>query len=105
MPTDGSFSQPNGQVTGLLLANPELDPETGDVMTFGVTWQPSFLNNNFSIRVDYWQYQIDEVITQLDTNFSINQCVATGDPAFCDLVTRFTDVNNAGIVYLSASRP
>ena len=100
VPTDGSFAQPNGQVTGLLLSNADLDPETGDVMTFGLTWQPSFLNNNFSIRVDYWQYQIDDVITQLDTNFSINQCVATGDPAFCNLVTRFTDVNNAGIVYL-----
>jgi len=97
---DGTFAQPNAQVTGLLQANPDLDPETGDVMTVGLTWQPSFLNNNFSIRVDYWQYQIDEVITQLDTNFSINQCVATGDPAFCNLVTRFTDVNNAGIVYL-----
>jgi outer membrane receptor protein involved in Fe transport len=97
---DGTFEQPNGQVTGLLLANEELDPETGTVMTFGITWQPSFLNNNFSIRADYWNYEIDDVITQLDTNFSINQCVATGDPFFCGLVTRFTDVNNAGIVYL-----
>ena len=40
------------------------------------------------------------MITQLDTNFSINQCVATGDPTFCNLITRFTDVNNAGIVYV-----
>jgi outer membrane receptor protein involved in Fe transport len=100
VPLDGSFEQPNGQVTGLLLANDQLDPETGIVETFGITWQPSFLNNNFSIRVDYWNYEIDDVITQLDTNFSINQCVATGDPNFCGLVTRFTDVNNAGIVYL-----
>jgi outer membrane receptor protein involved in Fe transport len=100
VPRDGTFEQPNGQVTGLLLANEDLDPETGSVTTFGITWQPGFLNNNFSIRVDYWNYEIDDVITQLDTNFSINQCVATGDPAFCDLVTRFTDVNNAGIVYL-----
>jgi outer membrane receptor protein involved in Fe transport len=100
VPRDGSFEQPNGQVTGLLLANDQLDPETGNVTTFGITWQPSFLHNNFSIRVDYWNYEIDDVITQLDTNFSINQCVATGDPAFCDLVTRFTDPNNAGIVYL-----
>jgi outer membrane receptor protein involved in Fe transport len=100
VPLDGSFEQPNGQVTGLLLSNPDLDPETGDVMTFGITWQPSFLNNNFSMRVDYWDYQIDDVITQLDTNFSINQCVITGDPTFCGLVTRFTDPQNAGIVYL-----
>ena len=98
VPTDGSFSQPNGQVTGLLPANEELDPETGDVMTFGITWQPGFLNNNFSIRVDYWQYQIDDVITQLDTNFSMNQCVATGDPhVLRTLITRFDATTaNAG---------
>jgi iron complex outermembrane recepter protein len=100
VPRDGSFAQPNGQVTGLLTSNAELDPESGDVMTFGVTWQPGFLNNNFSVRVDYWQYKIEGVITQLDTNFSINQCVITGDPAFCGLVTRFTDANNAGIIFV-----
>jgi len=98
VPTDGSFTQPNGQVTGLLLSNSELDPETGDVMTFGVTWQPSFLNNNFSVRVDYWSYQIDDVITQMDTTFSMTQCVQFGDPTFCNLITRFDDVNNAGTI-------
>src|SRR5205085_1768358 len=77
VPRDGSFDQPNGQVTGLLLSNADLDPETGDVMTFGVTWQPGFLNNNFSIRADYWSYTIDDVITQMDTTFSMTQCVNT----------------------------
>jgi iron complex outermembrane receptor protein len=98
VPTDGSFTQPNGQVTGLLLSNPDLDPETGDVTTLGITWQPGFLNNNFSMRVDYWQYKIDGVITQLDTTYSAQQCVNTGDPQYCGLVTRFTDVNNAGTI-------
>ena len=49
-------------------------------MTFGLTWQPSFLNNNFSIRADYWSYTIDDVITQMDTTFSMTQCVNFGDP-------------------------
>ncbi|MES1263458.1 MAG: TonB-dependent receptor, partial [Peristeroidobacter soli] len=98
VPTDGSFTQPNGQVTGLLLSNPDLDPETGDVMTFGLTWQPSFLNNNFSIRLDYWSYEIDDVITQMDPTFSMTQCTDFGDPTFCNLITRFSDVNNAGTI-------
>ncbi len=96
---DGSFSQPNGQVTGLLLANEELDPETGEVTTFGLTWQPGFLNNNFSVRVDYWKYEIEGVITQLDTNYSMDQCVLTGDPAYCGLVTRFPETSeNPGLI-------
>jgi outer membrane receptor protein involved in Fe transport len=104
---DTNFSQPNGQVTGLLTSNPDLDPETGDVTTFGLTWQPGFLNNNFSIRVDYWQYKIDGVITQLDTNYSMDQCVATGDPQYCGLITRFgaTTANPGQIsVFLQPTR-
>ena len=104
---DTNFSQPNGQVTGLLTSNPDLDPETGDVTTFGLTWQPGFLNNNFSIRVDYWQYTIDGVITQLDTNYSMDQCVATGDPQYCGLITRFdaTTANPGQIsVFLQPTR-
>jgi iron complex outermembrane receptor protein len=104
---DSGFSQPNGQVTGLLTSNEELDPETGDVTTFGITWQPGFLNNNFSIRVDYWQYKIDGVITQLDTNYSMDQCVATGDPQYCGLITRFgsTTANPGQIsVFLQPTR-
>ena len=104
---DSDFSQPNGQVTGLLTSNPDLDPETGDVTTFGITWQPGFLNNNFSIRVDYWQYKIDGVITQLDTNYSMDQCVATGDPQYCGLITRFdaTTANPGQIsVFLQPTR-
>jgi len=104
---DSDFSQPNGQVTGLLTSNPDLDPETGDVTTFGITWQPGFLNNNFSIRVDYWQYTIDGVITQLDTNYSMDQCVATGDPQYCGLITRFdaTTANPGQIsVFLQPTR-
>lgn len=98
VPTDGSFTQPNGQVTGLLQSNPDLDPETGDVTTVGLTWQPGFLNNNFSIRVDYWNYEIDGVITQLDTTYSARVCVLTGDPTYCGLVTRLNDANNAGTI-------
>ena len=104
---DTNFSQPNGQVTGLLTSNPDLDPETGDVTTFGLTWQPGFLNNNFSIRVDYWQYKIDGVITQLDTNYSMDQCVATGDPQYCGLITRYgaTTANPGQIsVFLQPTR-
>ena len=98
VPTDGTFTQANGQVTGLLLSNPDLDPETGDVTTIGLTWQPSFLNNNFSIRLDYWKYNIEDVITQIDTTYAASQCVQTADPQYCSLVTRFNDPQNAGTI-------
>ena len=100
------FAQPNGQVTGLLLGNS--GTRAGDRRRHDVRHhvrRRASLNDNFSIRVDYWHYQIDDVITQLDTNFSINQCVQTGDPTFCDLMSRFRTRNNAGMSTCSGSRP
>lgn len=88
VPRDGSFQQPNGQITGLNLSNANLKPETGKVFTAGIVYDPSWLPN-FSIDIDYWKYKIEDLITQLDSNYSINQCVATGSPTFCSLVTRY----------------
>ncbi|MFO1468803.1 MAG: TonB-dependent receptor [Steroidobacteraceae bacterium] len=88
VPRDGSYQQPNGQITGLNESNPNLKPETGKVYTAGIVYDPSWLPN-FSMDVDYWKYKIEDLITLLDSNYSINQCVKTGNPTFCNLVTRY----------------
>ncbi len=73
------FSQPNSQITGLIVGNPNLKPETGDVVTFGVVHDPQFVEG-LSVSVDYWQYKIEDLITALDPNFASDQCVQTGNP-------------------------
>ena len=88
VPRDGSFKEPNGQITGLNESNPNLKPETGKVKTGGFVYEPSYVQG-LSLEVDYWDYHIDGLITTLDSNYSIQQCVATGSPTFCSLVTRF----------------
>ncbi len=97
VPTDGSFNEPNGQVTGLVTGNPDLKPEQGHVWTAGFVFDPSFARG-LSINATYWNYKLDEVITTLDANYSIQQCVATGNPVYCNLVTRFTSGANAGLI-------
>jgi iron complex outermembrane recepter protein len=97
VPTDGTFHEPNGQVTGLNLANPNLQPESGTVKTVGLVYDPSFVPG-FSIDIDYWTYALDKVITQLNSNYSINQCVATGNPTFCGYVDRYTSGPQTGQV-------
>jgi iron complex outermembrane recepter protein len=89
------FKEPNGQVTGLNSANPQLRPETGYVKTVGIVWDPSFLPG-FSIDVDYWDYNLKDVITLLDSNYSINQCVVTGNPTFCGYAHRILTGPQAG---------
>jgi iron complex outermembrane recepter protein len=86
---NGQFKEDNGQITGLNESNPNLKPETGKVKTAGIVFDPSFVPG-LSVSADYWSYHIDGLITTLDANYSINQCIATASPTFCSLVTRYT---------------
>ncbi len=95
VPRNGTFKEPNGQITGLNESNPALKPETGKVKTAGFVYEPSYVPN-LSLEVDYWDYDVDGLITTLDANYSIQQCVATGSPTFCSLVNRYPSGPNAG---------
>ena len=105
---DGAWQQ-NGayayngtsQVTALIQANPNLKPETGDVYTAGFVLQVPGVEN-LAITADYWNYYINGVITQLDPNYSSNQCLATGSDQFCSLIHRYTSGNNQGQVEVFA---
>jgi outer membrane receptor protein involved in Fe transport len=100
---NGTFSQPNSQITGLIIGSQNLKPETGDVRTFGIVYDSSQIRG-LSLTVDYWKYKLDDLITQLDPNFAANQCVLTGNDQFCGLMFRYptllpdgTVSNNAGL--------
>ena len=99
VPRNGTFKEPNGQITGLNTSNPALKPETGIVKTGGFVYEPSYVSG-LSIEVGYWDYHVDGLITTLDANYSITQCLATGSPTFCSLVHRYpsTAGTNAGLI-------
>jgi outer membrane receptor protein involved in Fe transport len=92
---DTNFQQPNAQIDGLLVGNNfvqggGLQPEEGEAFTFGFVYEPEFVSG-LSLSIDYWEYTIDDVITQVDVNTSAEQCVATGSPQFCGYINRFGD--------------
>ncbi len=97
---DSGFREPNGQITGLNVSNPNLKPETGNVKTFGFVYDPHYING-LSVDVDYWEYNLDGLITTLDSNYAASQCVATGNPTFCNLMERYQSGNNQGYVLVS----
>jgi len=97
VPLTGAFKEPNGQITGLNESSPNLKPESGHVATMGFVYDPDFVPG-LSFEADYWKYHIDGLITLLDSNYSVQQCVATGSPTFCNLIHRFTSGPNAGLI-------
>ena len=78
------------QVRTILGGNDKLDPETADIFTLGVVWEPRYVKN-LSVTVDYYNVDIDEEITTIGTQTILDGCypdVAGAVPAYCNQVTR-----------------
>jgi iron complex outermembrane recepter protein len=89
---------PASQYNGLLGGNPNLQPESSDTMSFGVVFRPSFAN--LVVAVDYFDIEVDDTIVPTVGGLAdvyITQCVATQDPAFCNLIHR----DSLGSLWLS----
>lgn len=96
------FVEPNGQITGLVTYSPTVKPETGSVLTYGLVWEPKTVTG-LSFELDVWRYKIQNLITQLNPNYSIGQCLLTGAAQFCDLNHRYLNGPNAGQVLVFES--
>ncbi|MCC6592542.1 MAG: TonB-dependent receptor [Xanthomonadales bacterium] len=79
------FEQGLGQTNALLGGNPALDPDTGDVFTWGFVYSPSWLSG-FSVAVDVWDVHLEDTIQSLGTQPILNTCFQSGD--LCNLFTR-----------------
>ncbi len=82
-PNDGTqtFSSRSG-------GNPDLDPETSKTFTYGLVYQPAWLQG-FSASADYWKVDIDGAIGSLGFQRIVDDCFAAGGTGgICNLVTR-----------------
>lgn len=68
--------------------NPNLLPEEGDTLTLGVVWTPDFDFGDLSVTVDYWETELENLITGLGVGYILNDCYRSGNAASCALVTR-----------------
>ena len=83
----GSNFQPNGQIEALIGGNPLLNEETGETTTFGVVYEPTFVDG-LTVTVDYYSIEIEDVITTVPAQEIFNQCFLDGNQAFCNEITR-----------------
>jgi outer membrane receptor protein involved in Fe transport len=69
--------------------NPDLKEETSDSFTAGLVFQPAFMSG-FTLSVDYYDIDIDNVITAPTAQKILNACYdgATLNTQFCDLFQR-----------------
>jgi outer membrane receptor protein involved in Fe transport len=86
----------DNQVNSKVGGNPNLIPETGDTFTAGLVWNPEFGDNDISVTVDYWTVDIEDGISSLGVDYTLNDCYVNQNASACALVTRNADytINN-----------
>jgi len=80
-----------GQTQSITGGNPFLDPEIADTVTYGLVWTPSFAQG-LSVSLDYFTILVEDAISAgIPAQTTLDQCLATGNPSFCGLITRDQD--------------
>ena len=86
----------DNQVNAKVGGNPFLVPETGDTFTAGAVFSPDLGDHDVTVTLDYWQVDIEDGISSLGVDYTLNDCYVNGNQSACDLVTRNADytINN-----------
>ncbi len=95
-PGSGLGQCPAAQCSGLVSGNRNLKPEQADTFTFGVVFTPTWhWLHGFSASIDYYNIEVDNVISAPAPQLILNECV-NGITAACTLVQRDA---TSGILY------
>jgi iron complex outermembrane receptor protein len=76
----------------LLGGNPNLKPEKSDTYSAGIVLTPHFVPN-LAMTFDYFNIKLVDTIGKIGADTIINNCITTGDPAFCGAIHR--DLNGS----------
>jgi iron complex outermembrane recepter protein len=87
------LDSPAGQYNSLTGGNPRLGAESSTSVTFGIVVQPV---KDMSFSIDYFDIKVTETISGISPSTTLDQCLKTGDPKFCSLITR----DRAGTLWL-----
>jgi outer membrane receptor protein involved in Fe transport len=84
------LDSPAGQYNFLQGGNLDLVPETSDTYTYGVIIQPRFLPH-LAMSIDYFDIKIDDTISIVGADTTLNACYFANDAASCARVQRDPD--------------
>ena len=92
------FTHGTDSMAGSSGGNENLAQEEAETFTLGVVWQPDFGGNDFAVTLDYWQIEVEDVITAIDGDQVLDRCYLprfnpTFDPEneFCRSIIRGSD--------------
>lgn len=74
-------------INGFVGGNPNLQEEKAKTYTIGLAVSPQLVRG-LVFTVDYYNIKIDDAIGSLGRSYSIEQCLLTGEPVYCNNVVR-----------------
>ncbi|UXH80028.1 TonB-dependent receptor domain-containing protein [Roseateles amylovorans] len=87
--TDAQYGQiadsPSQQYNALFGGNTQLTPETAKTATLGVVLSPT---RDLTLSLDVFNIKVDDLIDTVGAPVTLQQCLQTGSPIFCDKVKR-----------------
>ncbi|TCI01553.1 TonB-dependent receptor [Corallincola luteus] len=101
-PGGGYDNGGNTQVRTLEGGYSELEPETADIYTIGLVYEPEFVEG-LAITLDYWNIELDNAISQIGTQTTMDQCALAGDLEACDRIVRRADGNISQVENLNTN--
>jgi iron complex outermembrane receptor protein len=82
-------------VAGVIGANPNLQPERGTTLTYGVVFTPSLIDN-FSLSLDRFSIDLKDIINTVGRQTKANLCYDSVNRLFCDDLVRGTHPTESG---------
>jgi len=79
------LNSPAGQYNAIFGGNPNLEPETSNSWTLGFVVNPI---KDLNLTFDYFNLKVKKVIGGLPATTTLDQCLETGDPFYCDKIHR-----------------
>ncbi len=106
--TNGTFTLNQADIQGISGfngGNADLFEETATSLTVGAVLNPRSIDalRNLTITVDYYDIEVEDVISGFSRQFTLDQCYDQGNPTFCSLIVRrpqATATNSAGSIDL-----
>jgi outer membrane receptor protein involved in Fe transport len=90
--------QLDSQLLARVGGNPNLEPEFGDTFTAGIVWTPEFELGSLSVTVDYWETELENMISSLGVNYILDDCYNALNAGSCGLITRRADYSIAQVL-------
>ena len=93
VPAEGYDDSGIIQIPSKVGGNVNLEPETAESFTFGVVYQPNWVDG-LAITLDYWETEIDNAISTTGPQVILNNCANTG--VDCENIERWGAGSPAG---------